>query len=346
MSGTKARIGVMLPVYNCEDELRFCLDSLVAQTARDIVSLHVVAVDDGSTDSSPEILSQYAKEHPDFFTVLSTGKNVGPGAARNLALDNMRDSFDFIGAIDGDDWADVEMIEKLYKALKEDGADIALCQYRRTNYEGTETLSVYREGEVADFGRSFKESPALIQSFGASLCNKLISTKLFEGLRFPEEYVFEDLALVYRMGARANKIVKVDEILYHYRHGRPSSIMGSRDEKFLDIFKAFDFMVEGLKEDGSYEHLESELTVVAITHLLRGRMSDILRSTNKPVRREFINQAYKYLNENYPGWRRKSTSMPFINAQNKLFMRSSALMRIYAPLVALKKKYSPKPYIR
>lgn len=117
-------ISVITPVYNSEPFLRQCLDSLIAQTYSD---WELLAVDDGSTDGSSDILREYEKK--DARIRVFTQTNAGPAAARNVALREMRG--DYVTFLDSDDWLERDAFQTAWKAAEETGADMVLWNFKR-----------------------------------------------------------------------------------------------------------------------------------------------------------------------------------------------------------------------
>ena len=112
------RLSIIVPVFNAEKYLRPCLDSLVNQEMTDY---EIVVVNDGSTDSSPEIIEGFQKAYPDLIRVF-TVENGGQARARNLALENVQG--DYIGFTDSDDVAHADMFPKLCRAAERENADM------------------------------------------------------------------------------------------------------------------------------------------------------------------------------------------------------------------------------
>ena len=112
------KVSVIIPVYNVEEYLRECLDSVVNQTLKDI---EIICVNDGSTDNSLAILEEYAAK--DERLRVFTQENQGQSVARNLAMEKARG--EYIGFVDSDDWIDLDFYEKLYRAAVKAQADIA-----------------------------------------------------------------------------------------------------------------------------------------------------------------------------------------------------------------------------
>lgn len=116
------KISVIIPIYNVEDYLEKCLSSVTSQS---YTNLEIICVDDGSSDSSGDILDQFAARDSRIVAIHQT--NEGVSAARNTALD--RCTGDFIGFVDGDDWLEPDMYETLIDNVTADDIDISACGY-------------------------------------------------------------------------------------------------------------------------------------------------------------------------------------------------------------------------
>ena len=116
------KVSVIIPVYNAEPYLRQCLDSIAAQTLRDI---EIICVDDGSDDGSPEILREYA-EKDGRFTVLHQ-QNLYAGVARNLGKLAARG--EYLAFVDADDFFEPDLLEAEYAQCTRYGADICVCGF-------------------------------------------------------------------------------------------------------------------------------------------------------------------------------------------------------------------------
>ena len=114
-------VSVIVPVYNCERYISACLDSIINQTLRDI---EIVCVNDGSTDSSLDILKSYATS--DSRIVVIDQDNMGPGGARNTGLYNS--SGKYVIFIDSDDYIDSTMLEKLCTISEKNITEITICK--------------------------------------------------------------------------------------------------------------------------------------------------------------------------------------------------------------------------
>lgn len=139
------KVSVIIPVYNVEEYLRDCLDSVVNQTLKEI---EIICIDDGSTDNSLEILKEYAQKDKRF-TVIKQ-QNHGASIARNCGLTCAKG--EYVGFVDSDDWLDLNFYEVLYNKASVSNADIARTKYKYAydNFEVCEqTLSDIIDEKIA-----------------------------------------------------------------------------------------------------------------------------------------------------------------------------------------------------
>ena len=121
------KLSIIVPVYNVEKYLAKCLDSLVHQTVKDY---EVIVVNDGSPDNSQSIIDDYAARYPELIVPVLK-KNGGVSDARNYGMSIAKG--EFFGFIDGDDWADPTMYEKLLAVIERENADMVYCDKRDYN---------------------------------------------------------------------------------------------------------------------------------------------------------------------------------------------------------------------
>ncbi len=223
-------ISIVVPVYNIQDYLRPCLDSIVNQTYKD---LDIILVDDGSTDQSGNICDEYASAD-DRVRVFHIA-NGGVAAARNFgAKKAIEFKSDYVGFIDSDDWIDLDMCDFLLSLIQKNGADVASCSIYR-EFPGNQEIR-----HLKDAIYTGEEAPCAVVDGGItdSCCDKLWSTRIWESYEFPSGRVYEDYATVYKALEKAEKIVVSSEPKYHYLC-RPNSILQSHDiEKMVNLWVA------------------------------------------------------------------------------------------------------------
>ncbi len=170
-------ISVIVPVYNTEDYLRQCLDSLSAQTMENI---EIIVVDDGSTDRSPKICDEYAEKDPRMIVIHR--ENGGLSAARNSGLDIAQG--EYVLFVDSDDWVEPDFCKVPLDAARQTGADLVIFQ-RMWHREGEEAelQPPFPETGIADKGKILTKWWDIV---GVISWNKLYRRSLFSNLRFPE----------------------------------------------------------------------------------------------------------------------------------------------------------------
>ena len=205
-------ITIVVPVYNVQAYLPKCMDSLLAQTFGEI---EVILVDDGSTDASGAICDSYAEKDSRIRVVHQ--QNKGVSRARNAGIRLARGRY--LGFVDSDDWVDRDFCRILYRVATDYGADIAVCSYYEVGEQGE--LRCLASGDGGD-AVVYDCRDALKLLCGDSLMrsyawNKLFKREVFDGLLFPvDRTVYEDMAIMYKLFYRANRIVQLNVPLYYY----------------------------------------------------------------------------------------------------------------------------------
>ena len=238
----KAKITVIVPVYNVEKYLRKCLDSLIDQTYKNI---KIVCVNDGSTDSSAKILEEYQKK--DSRILIINKENGGLSSARNAALKKC--DTEYVMFCDSDDTFSLRMCEKMLTSIEEDNSDIAVCTQNviyHTHEEMRESdrnyyrLNYYGKNEVDD---------ELIIKTDVSVLNKIFRTSIINknNISFPEGINNEDFYFYNAYMSVSKTVTFVNQRLYNYVR-RANSIMSSNFEAehlsldhLLSAEKLFDF---------------------------------------------------------------------------------------------------------
>ena len=226
------KITVIVPVYNVENYLNKCLDSIIKQTYK---NLEIIVVNDGSTDNSGTICREYAQK--DDRIVYIEKENGGLSDARNAGLDRMTGSY--VTFVDSDDWIELDYVETLYTKIIEYQADIAVGNYYSFNesegmfyfhilgdsyYEKVyDNVSIFENLYESQEMKSF----ALISAWG-----KLYKAGLFEQLRFDIGKLGEDGYLNQKIYLLAEKIVYIHKGIYSYRI-RNNSLSRTWTEKWM-----------------------------------------------------------------------------------------------------------------
>lgn len=226
------KVSVIVPVYNKEEYLSQCVDSLLSQSLDD---MEIILVDDGSADSSGAISDSYAFSHQNIIVIHQ--ENAGLGPARNSGIEAAHG--DYVGFVDADDWVESGMFERLYAEGASISADIIVSGHcdvtngRKTYVkvhplagrilEGRESIEPYRRNL---FGHALND--AVVESFPMSVCMSIYRKDMLDeaSVRF-REILSEDIFFNLAAYGAANKISFLDRVDYCYRKDHQESITRS-----------------------------------------------------------------------------------------------------------------------
>ena len=228
---SQSLISIIVPIYNVENYLRMCLDSIEHQTYSNI---EVLLINDGSPDSSGEICQEYVARDSRF-RYFEKG-NGGLSDARNYGVARAKGKF--LTFIDSDDWVEATYIEDMYQAALKNDSEIVISNYAQFDvkenhylihvwddyyeetYEGEELINKLPLLEPRDY--------SFVTSWGI-----LFSRSLFDNIRFPKGKLTEDSRTNYKLFAKSSRSTYIHKSLYIYRIGREGSIVNTVTEKLL-----------------------------------------------------------------------------------------------------------------
>ena len=238
------KVSIIIPVYNTAALLPRCLESVVAQTLRDI---EIICVNDGSTDSSQEVLEAWATKDSRITVIQQT--NGRQGKARNAGMAVAKG--ELVGMIDSDDYIPAEYFERLYRAAVEVDADVAMCGIVKQKPYGERVVVAFQQSEIATDATAKMRLCHCPPEFHP--VNKLYRREMIErlGLRFREGVQYEDVMFVTRAIVESNKVVTVPDISYYYVLN-PTSTVKSRQTaaKQRQKYEAHRAMVDYVAEHG------------------------------------------------------------------------------------------------
>lgn len=230
MTQVPSKISIIIPVYNVEQYLAKCLDSVVCQTYENI---EIIVVNDGSKDNSAQIITDYARKYPD--KIKSYHKeNGGLSDARNFGID--RATGDYIGFVDSDDYIAPKMYEDMVGLAEKYEAEMVICNIQKVDQNGRiiqKLTQVPHMPEKIDLEKNF----SVFSDISYFACNKLFRKELFNGKRFKRNVHFEDIQLIPQLLLMCKTVAQTQNFHYQYLE-RSDSITKTHTEKGLDIFKA------------------------------------------------------------------------------------------------------------
>lgn len=251
MTDKDPEISVIIPVYNTEQYLRQCLDSIVYQTFSDI---EIICFNDASTDGSLAILREYEVKDRRI-KVIDSKVNIRQGGGRNAGLRIARGKY--ISFVDSDDWIELTFLQELYEAILRESADISICDYFSSKNEKLTYISHIGNTK----GLSQKEIKIRIIDNGTQLPETLFKKEIFfkNDLFFPENMIYEDNAIGTALYLSAEKIVKIDRPLYYYRQDNSSTTRTKNNYRLFDRLDTAVMLYENIKRLGKYKEFEDNV---------------------------------------------------------------------------------------
>ena len=261
-SSNTPSVSVIISMYNTQDYIGECLQSLLNQT---LTNIEVIVADDCSTDNSVAVVKDIMPKFEGRLKLLKMKKNSGyPGLPRNSALKVAHGKYLYF--LDSDDFIDATALEDLYKVAEEFEADVVhvekYLEYRETeegykNIEKTYQKEPYVEKptlETSDIGKRIEDLKNIRYLWWA--CNKLFRRKFWEEskIRFPEMTTYEDYFVTLMALTFAKNYVRVPFVSYHYRLRNSSLSHKTRDitEVIKNLAEAVYFMDSFMKESSFF----------------------------------------------------------------------------------------------
>lgn len=288
------KVSIILPVYNVEKYLSACLDSLLAQTLEEI---EIVAVNDGSTDGSLQILQAYQSLNPEKLFIFST-ENHGVSRARNYGFAHSHG--EYVWFVDSDDFVEPDACRLLYEKATADGNDLVLFRYYNVDSE----TGVRKEYITSCHNQNFRvaDKPYELPAISPYPWIKFIHRDLFNGLCFPEGIRFEDLPVAYLLAVKARSIGYVDQCFYNYR--KNVGFLSRLTTSTLHIRNAIIFMKEEMEKLGLFEQYQTELDFIAVRHFFYRfwKLLTNYETDQKELKLQLINELFDYMESNIPDW--------------------------------------------
>ena len=265
-------VSVIVTVYNSEKYLRDCLNSLMVQTLKNI---EILCVDDGSSDNSVDIILEYAGKDDRIKLLRQNRPSDGAAAARNLGIDNAKG--EYLSILDSDDFFDPDMLEKAYRQVKEDDADIVIYNgygYDSITGKDIEVEYILHEELIDNSGRrvfspsDYSERLYLLTLGAAWNCMFRRDYINSEDIRFQEYHHADDLGFVYLAFTCANNISVLNERLIHYRRNTGMGQAENLDPWSVACCEALAQLKEAIEKRGLFEKFKVAFINVALRYIV------------------------------------------------------------------------------
>ena len=336
---SKLAISVIMPVYNTEKYLHECINSIFMQTFQ---NFEIIAVNDGSTDSSGQILDDYAQKHDNIKVIHK--ENEGAGYARKIGLDLAQG--DYILFMDSDDYYEKDAFEKLYDNITANKSDIAIVEVYLWDFNTkTKVQPWYQElvplfPEGINFNNfTFRHTDQKMLAFDhlSGPWSKIYSKKFlgrYDDLYFPKNMKYDDVPFHLQVILRAEKISICPYALYNYIISIPQSEMNIalKSKKSFDIFTIITELHAILTKEnqlGTYETLFLSYILKVLFYCyykipasFKYEYYQKTKEILKPFSKDVINELEPWIKEIYIKYSKAETSIEFdlLNEKEKLFL--------------------------
>lgn len=306
-------ISLVVSVYNTEQYLPRCIDSILQQTFCDF---EIILVDDGTKDNAGNICDEYAGRDSRIHVIHQ--KNAGLALARKRGVSITRGKY--IMFVDSDDWIDKQMLEIMYGQAEKVNADVVCAQFRRVDEDGhilTQNMSFGTI--VCENQKEMIYHMHVSRKLSASACAKLIRKESMKHIHFPGELAIgEEHDMVVQLILQTSKLVLMDNVFYNYfvrsnsiSHSGYNQKYANSLNNYIAIEKKLERLVPEYKTELRGFYAEFEMAV--ITAMCR----------NKKFDWDVINQLRSFLREH-----KQDIVM---NKNTPLYLKICALMIIYTP---------------
>jgi len=250
------KVSVIIPVYNAEEWLETCIESVIRQTLKEI---EIICIDDGSTDKSLSILKEFRDR--DSRISIITQENAGAGAANNRGLEAARG--EYIAFLDADDFFELEVLAKTYECSTKNAADICIFRFDRIDSQNRFFGDYGFDARLVPANRCFDCSD--IEEGFFIITNPAVWNKLWRRTYIQEKNIFFqelpitcDMHFTYKALINANRIIALPEVLVHYRTGNPKALSGNRGKYWRYLYNVLVAIKEEIVNNNL--HLEKDFT--------------------------------------------------------------------------------------
>ncbi len=288
------KVSVIVPVYNVEEYIEKCLESLVNQTLKDI---EIIIVDDGSPDNSYKIISKYLKKYKNILYLKK--ENGGLSSARNYGLKYAKS--DYIFFLDSDDFLKPNSLELLYNKAIEKKFDLTVS---KTNFIFPEKEQIVDAGINHDLLTKEDIKKNMIYLFPAA-CGKLYKRSVIKNLKFKEGIWFEDVEFNFRLYPLLNTIAYLDQDTVQYIQ-RENAITKTFNKRLFNYIDNFNGLVEYYKKNNYYFKYYEELEYSYVRYLYATFIKQLSFSHDKKMFSMGLEEALLNVKKQFPNYKKNT----------------------------------------
>lgn len=283
------KVSVIVPIYNVENYLEKCIQSLINQTLKEI---EIILVNDGSKDSSGKIAKSYQEKYPNQIIYLEK-ENGGLSDARNYAIPYA--TGEYIAFLDSDDYVELTTYEEMYQIAKKENSDMVECDF----------YWEYPNKVKTDVGVIYHNPKEMLEKVRVVAWNKLIRREVMKQtkLQFPKGYRYEDVEFTYKLLPYLGKVSFLKKPCVHYIQ-REGSIANLQNERNREIFEVLERVINYYQEKGFYEEYQVQLEYVYTRYLLCSSFLRMVKISDKKLRKQLLKETWISLNTMFPDWKK------------------------------------------
>lgn len=287
------KLSIVVPIYNIEDYLDKCLNSVLNQTFKDFECLLVI---DGIKDNSYLIAEKYAGIDYRFKVIYKP--NGGLSDARNVGMEHAMG--EYIYFLDGDDFLYASAMEKCVNKLDETKADMVIFDVTQHNLEQNTTELLKNDFDENQTYTVEKEPTLLIKVLNAAW-NKMYRKDLFidNNINYPIKYYYEDLGTTYRLMLKSKSIAFINEPLYNYLADRPGNITSEFNMNVYHVLDMVKINLDYFKANGVYEKYYEELKFLGGINIIE-TLKKTRNVTDAKMVDEFIDVCFYVIKRDWP----------------------------------------------
>ena len=298
-------VSVIVPCYNAAKTVGKTLDSLANQTLK---SLEVIAINDGSTDNTLEVLNRYRETHPDMNLVIYSKENEGIAETRNFGVSKVTGKY--FGFLDSDDYTVPEMFEEMAELAEKDNLQLVISDFCWVNSRGER---VQKEGPY-ECGQDM-----MVKLF-AVLWNKLYRTDFIQTLdiRFPKGYRYEDDCYLYCLVPHLSRIGFTNKPYVRYVQ-QENSITHNNNEQVKNMIHVFEIILDYYKSHGFYDEYRDALEYIHIKAFLGNSFLRSCKIEDPKDRKATVMLGWDLLNKEFPNWHKNPYLKSLGGMKNRYF---------------------------
>lgn len=307
-----ARLSIVVPIYNVEQTLNRCIDSLINQTLKNI---DIILVDDGSTDGSSVIAKQYSENFPNQIKYIRKD-NGGLSSARNYGMEYVET--EFVGFIDSDDYADLELYESMLKAVN-DSTKIVECDF----------IWEYDKKQKFDISPQYRTISDYMVRGRVVAWNKIYKVDWLKEteVEFPEGLLYEDLNFFFKLLPHLKKIEEVIVVKNRYIHyvQHEGTITSEHSLKLLQILESYSGVFEYYKSNNIFDLYRDELEYKFCRNIFCSFSIKALKVKGIKNRKIIFSKFWESVTNNFPNWKsnkyikQSGLSNIYLKSMNKVF---------------------------